>query len=205
MRGNATRKTRRASTPFSRCRSPPPWASPSAANLFTLFLFYEALTLVHLPAGIAQGRRRRRCVPRALYLGILLATSIGLFLPAIIWTYYALPAAAISPSGGILAGKVEGPAARVVAGAVHLRYRQGRGDAGAPLAARGDGRADAGQRVAARGRGGQGRRVQRHQDHHLHLRRRPPVREPSGSGWLLYAASFTIIAGEPGGAAPDRT
>ena len=36
-----------------------------AGNLFTLFLFYEAADAVDLPAGDAQGRRRRPCARRA--------------------------------------------------------------------------------------------------------------------------------------------
>jgi multicomponent Na+:H+ antiporter subunit D len=43
-----------------------------------------------------------------IYLGILLTTSIGLLLPAIIWTYLAAGGGDFTP-GGILAGKIEGP------------------------------------------------------------------------------------------------
>ena len=57
-----------------------------AANLFTLFIFYEVLTLSTYPLvthhGTDQARRGGR-----VYLGILLGTSIGLFLPAIVWTW----------------------------------------------------------------------------------------------------------------------
>ncbi|MGD8349924.1 MAG: monovalent cation/H+ antiporter subunit D family protein [Gammaproteobacteria bacterium] len=78
-----------------------------AANLFTLFLFYEALTLSTYPLvshkGDADTVRSAR-----IYLGILLTTSIGLLLPAIIWTYLAAGGGDFTP-GGILAGKIEGP------------------------------------------------------------------------------------------------
>jgi len=79
-----------------------------AANLFTLFLFYEALTLSTYPLvshkGDADTVRSAR-----VYLGILLTTSIGLLLPAIIWTYLAAGGGDFT-AGGILAGKVDGPA-----------------------------------------------------------------------------------------------
>ena len=79
-----------------------------AGNLFTLFLFYEALTLSTYPLvshkGDADTVRSAR-----VYLGILLTTSIGLLLPAIIWTYLAAGGGDFT-TGGILAGKVEGPA-----------------------------------------------------------------------------------------------
>ena len=79
-----------------------------AANLFTLFLFYEALTLSTYPLvshkGDADTVRSAR-----IYLGILLTTSIGLLLPAIIWTYLAAGGGEFT-AGGILAGKVDGPA-----------------------------------------------------------------------------------------------
>ncbi len=79
-----------------------------AANLFTLFLFYEALTLSTYPLvshkGDADTVRSAR-----VYLGILLTTSIGLLLPAIIWTY-SVAGGGDFTAGGILAGKIDGPA-----------------------------------------------------------------------------------------------
>ncbi len=57
----------------------------TAGNLLTLFFFYELLTLSTYPlvthAGTPEARRGGR-----LYLGILLGTSIGLFLPALVAT-----------------------------------------------------------------------------------------------------------------------
>ena len=57
-----------------------------AANMFTLFVFYEALTLSTYPlvthAGTQEARRAGR-----VYLGLLLGTSIGLQLFAIVWTW----------------------------------------------------------------------------------------------------------------------
>ena len=79
-----------------------------AGNLFTLFLFYEILTLATYPLVSHKGDEKTVRSAR-VYLGILLATSIGLFLPAIIWTY-AVTGTGDFTAGGILAGKLEGPA-----------------------------------------------------------------------------------------------
>lgn len=57
-----------------------------SANMFTLFLFYEMLTLTTFflvtHSGTDEAKRSGR-----IYLGILLGTSIGLQLLAIIWTW----------------------------------------------------------------------------------------------------------------------
>ncbi len=58
-----------------------------ADNLFTLFLFYEILTLSTYPLVAHKGDAKTMRSAR-VYLGVLLATSIGLLLPAIIWTYH---------------------------------------------------------------------------------------------------------------------
>ncbi len=57
-----------------------------ASNLFTLFFFYEALSLATYPLVTHKG------TPEAIrsgrtYLGILMGTSVCLFLPAIVATY----------------------------------------------------------------------------------------------------------------------
>jgi multicomponent Na+:H+ antiporter subunit D len=58
-----------------------------ASNLFTLFIFYEVLTLSTYPlvthAGTPEAKKGGR-----IYLGILLGTSIAFFLLAIISTYF---------------------------------------------------------------------------------------------------------------------
>ncbi len=79
-----------------------------AANLFTLFVFYEALTLSTYPLVSHKGDKDTVRSAR-VYLGILLTTSIGLLLPVIIWTYLAAGSGDFT-AGGILAGKIEGPA-----------------------------------------------------------------------------------------------
>ena len=73
-----------------------------AANLITLFLFYEVLTLSTWPLVTHHGNDRARAGGRT-YLGVLLLTSIGLLLPAIVWTHV-LAGTTDFASGGILAG-----------------------------------------------------------------------------------------------------
>ena len=79
-----------------------------AGNLLTLFIFYEALTLSTWPLVTHKGNDAAKRGGR-IYLGILLSTSIGFLLIAIIWTYAATGTLEFRP-GGILAGKVEGGA-----------------------------------------------------------------------------------------------
>ncbi|MEP7706653.1 monovalent cation/H+ antiporter subunit D family protein [Paraglaciecola sp. 25GB23A] len=78
-----------------------------AGNLFTLFLFYELLTLSTYPLVAHKGDAATVRSAR-IYLGVLLSTSIGLFLPAIIWTY-SLAGTGDFVDGGILAGKLNDP------------------------------------------------------------------------------------------------
>ena len=85
-----------------------------AANLLTLFLFYEVLTLSTYPLVAHKGDPATVASAR-VYLGLLLATSIGLFLPAIVWTYLAAGTLDFVP-GGILAGKLSGPAVGLLLG-----------------------------------------------------------------------------------------
>ena len=57
-----------------------------AANMFTLFIFYEALTLCTFPLVTHSGTEKAKRAGR-VYLGILIGTSIGFQLLAIIWTW----------------------------------------------------------------------------------------------------------------------
>ena len=57
-----------------------------SANLLTFFLFYELLTLSTFPLVTHKENEAAR-KGGGIYLGILLGTSIGFLLPAIIWTY----------------------------------------------------------------------------------------------------------------------
>lgn len=59
-----------------------------SANLLTLFLFYELLTLVTWPLVTHHGDAEARTGGRA-YLGLLLGTSMALLLPAIVATWAA--------------------------------------------------------------------------------------------------------------------
>ncbi len=85
-----------------------------SANLFTLFLFYELLTLSTYPLVSHKGDENSVRSAR-VYLGVLLTTSIGLLLPAIIWTYLVAGTGDFTV-GGILAGKLQGPAVGLLLG-----------------------------------------------------------------------------------------
>jgi len=78
-----------------------------AANLFTLFLFYEALTLSTYPL-VAHKGDPATVRSANVYLGVLILASIGLLLPAIVWTYLIADTGDFTP-GGILAGRLDGP------------------------------------------------------------------------------------------------
>ncbi len=72
-------------------------------NLFTLFLFYEALTISTYPL-VAHHRDAEAMRSGRLYLLLLLGTSMVLFLPAIAATYVLAGTTDFAP-GGILGGK----------------------------------------------------------------------------------------------------
>lgn len=74
-----------------------------SANLFTLFLFYEMLTLSTYPL-VVHGRDEEARRAGRLYLGMLLGSSILFFLPAIAWT-------------GVLAGTLDFRAGGILGGA----------------------------------------------------------------------------------------
>ena len=78
-----------------------------ADNLFTLFIFYEVLTLSTYPLVAHKGDEGTIRSAR-VYLGVLLTTSIGLLLPAIVWTYLAAGTIAFT-AGGVLENKLGGP------------------------------------------------------------------------------------------------
>lgn len=78
-----------------------------AGNLFTLFAFYEVLTVSTYPLVTHSGTKEARLGGRT-YLGILISTSIGLFLVAILWTWVATGTLDFTP-GGILRGHLDGP------------------------------------------------------------------------------------------------
>jgi len=83
-----------------------------AANLFTLFIFYEVLTLSTYPlvthAGTEEAKRGGR-----IYLGILLGTSIVFFLLAIIGTWFVAGSLDFKP-GGVFDANVNTTVASVI-------------------------------------------------------------------------------------------
>ncbi|MFL2796689.1 MAG: proton-conducting transporter membrane subunit [Paracoccaceae bacterium] len=73
-----------------------------SGNLFTLFLFYELLTLITFPLVSHKGSSEALRGAR-VYLSILLGTSIGLQLLGIIWIYFSVGTLDFV-KGGILNG-----------------------------------------------------------------------------------------------------
>jgi len=83
-----------------------------AANLFTLFVFYELLTLSTYPLVVHKGDAQARRAGR-VYLGILLTTSTLCLLPAVIATGQLAGTLDFHP-GGSLAGRVSTPVASLL-------------------------------------------------------------------------------------------
>ncbi len=75
-----------------------------SSNLFTLFVFYELLTLVTYPLVTHHGTEKARNGGR-IYLGLLMGTSIVFLLPALVFIWY-ISGTTDFTSGGILAGKL---------------------------------------------------------------------------------------------------
>ena len=75
-----------------------------AANVFTLFVFYELLTLVTYPLVTHHGTDEARRGGRT-YLGLLMGTSIVFLLPALVFIWH-LAGTTDFTVGGILAGKL---------------------------------------------------------------------------------------------------
>lgn len=57
-----------------------------SSNMFSLFIFYEMLTIATYPLVAHKGTEEAKRGAR-IYVGILLGTSIGLQMLAIVWTY----------------------------------------------------------------------------------------------------------------------
>ncbi len=103
MRGNKEGHQTR----FYVCFAVALWATMGvafSANLLSLFIFYEILTISTYPLVTHHGDDKAIRGGRT-YLGILLTTSIGVMLPAIVLTAY-LVGTLDFKAGGILAGKV---------------------------------------------------------------------------------------------------
>lgn len=85
-----------------------------ASNMFTLFLFYEILTVSTYPLVAHKGTPEAKRGAR-IYLSILMGTSIALLLVAVIWTY-ALTGTLDFTKGGILEGNVSGALVPILLG-----------------------------------------------------------------------------------------
>jgi len=94
-----------------------------AANLFTLFIFYELLTLSTYPLVTHAGTEKAKQGGR-IYLGILLSTSIAFLLLAIASTWYTAGTLDFKP-GGVFDSNVN----KTVAGAILLLFIFGIGKA----------------------------------------------------------------------------
>jgi multicomponent Na+:H+ antiporter subunit D len=83
-----------------------------SGNLLTLFIFYEILTLSTFPLVTHHGTEEAKRAGR-VYLGLLLGTSIGFLLVAIIWTWVIADSLDFT-SGGLLSNKIYGPTVGVL-------------------------------------------------------------------------------------------
>ena len=85
-----------------------------AANLLTLFLFYEVLTLITYPLVTHAGTDKARAGGR-VYLGILMGTSVLFLLPAVIYVWHATGTTDFRPGGILPAGMDKGAVAVLLA------------------------------------------------------------------------------------------
>ena len=76
-----------------------------SGNLFTLFIFYEVLTLSTYPLVTHAGTEKARDGGR-VYLGLLLSTSTVFLLPALVFIWY-IAGTTDFTAGGILADKLK--------------------------------------------------------------------------------------------------
>ncbi len=74
-----------------------------ARNMFTLFIFYEILTLSTYPL-VTHHRSEDAMRAGRIYMGILMSTSVGFLLLGMVWTWQLTGTLEFAP-GGILTGK----------------------------------------------------------------------------------------------------
>jgi len=74
-----------------------------ARNMFTLFIFYELLTLSTYPL-VTHHRTAEAMRAGRIYMGILVGTSVGFLLMAMVWTWQLTGTLEFTP-GGILSGQ----------------------------------------------------------------------------------------------------
>ena len=94
-----------------------------ARNMFTLFIFYEVLTLSTYPL-VTHHRTGEALRSGRIYMGILLGTSVGFLLLATVWTWKLTGTLEFTP-GGILSGR----ASNTVIGVLLALYAFGTGKA----------------------------------------------------------------------------
>lgn len=94
-----------------------------SGNMLTLFIFYEVLTISTYPL-VVHSETPNAVKGGRTYLGILIGTSIGFLLLAILWTWF-LTGTLDFRQGGILGDKAEGP----VLGLLLFLYMYGIGKA----------------------------------------------------------------------------
>ena len=82
-------------------------AAAFSANLFTLFVAYEFMTISTYPLVTHHGTEKARLGGRT-YLGILLSTSIALFMMAIAWTWSLTGTLNFLPGGILSEAHLEG-------------------------------------------------------------------------------------------------
>ncbi|HRI06389.1 MAG TPA: monovalent cation/H+ antiporter subunit D family protein [Nannocystaceae bacterium] len=99
-----------------------------AGNIFTLFVFYEALSLSTYPLVSHKGTPEAVSSAR-VYLGILVGTSVGLFLPAIIATYYFTGTLDFQRGGVFLQALADGRLTGPALGVLFFMYMYGIGKA----------------------------------------------------------------------------
>jgi multicomponent Na+:H+ antiporter subunit D len=94
-----------------------------AENMFTLFIFYEVLSLSTYPLVAHKGNEEAKRGAR-IYLGLLLGTSIGFLLPAMLVTWFMAGTLDFMP-GGILQDNVS----RSIGAVLLILYMYGIGKA----------------------------------------------------------------------------
>ncbi|MCW5594625.1 MAG: monovalent cation/H+ antiporter subunit D family protein [Rhodocyclaceae bacterium] len=105
MRGNKEAKQARFYVCFA-LAIPAALGIAFSANVFTLFVFYELLTLITYPLVTHHGTDKAKAGGRT-YLGILVGTSVVFLLPALVFTWHVAGTTDFTP-GGILGGKLSG-------------------------------------------------------------------------------------------------
>jgi multicomponent Na+:H+ antiporter subunit D len=100
-----------------------------SANLLTMFVFYEALSLVTYPLVTHKAPATEAVRSGRTYLGILVGTSVCLFLPAIIATWVYTGTLAFTPGGVFGPALAENRLSPAVYGLIFAMFMYGIGKA----------------------------------------------------------------------------